>query len=95
MMRLFSSQRLITLSPLFVRSPTPCFPLSISLFLLLDPTLVLWSSSKSRMSCCGTSSTVTCSQVVEIIHVRFICIFYGGVGHKNGVFDIPCIKPYV
>ena len=46
---LFSPQRLMTLSPLFVMSTTPCFPMS--LFLLLHPTLATWSHSKSKTSC--------------------------------------------
>ena len=62
MMWLFSSQRLMTLSALFVRSPTPFFPMIPSLFTLLHPTHALRYPSKSKMSCCGTSSTVICSE---------------------------------
>ena len=31
---------------------------------------------------------------VEIIHVLFICVFNGGVGHDNGEFDVTSIQPY-
>ena len=62
MMRLFCSHSLLTLSPLFVRSPTPCPIMTLSLFLLLHPTPALRSPSKSMTACRGTSSAVNCSE---------------------------------
>ena len=50
MMRLFSSQRIMTLYPLLVRSHTPPFPITPALFLMLHPTLAIRPPSKSKMS---------------------------------------------
>ena len=61
-MRLFSSQRLMTLSPLHVRSHIPCFDMTLSLFLLLHLPIVLRSPSKSKTYCRGTSLAVICSE---------------------------------
>ena len=73
MMRLFSSQNLTTLSSLLERLPTPCFPMTLYLSLLLHPTLALRSPSKGKMPSHGTSSTVIL-RVVEIILVHLLLL---------------------
>ena len=67
-------QMLMTRSPLFVRSPTPCFPMTLSLFLLLQPTLALRSPSKSNtcvMECHQMSSAVSSGNHPCPLHLRF------------------------
>ena len=86
MIRLFSSQRLMTFSivcevtysmlshdSFSVVASYPCIIVS-------ELDVVSWN-------------TVNChlQQVVEIILVLFICVFNVGVGHDNGEFDVPCI----
>ena len=82
MMRLLSSLRLMNLSPLFVKSPTPCFLVTLSLFLsLLHPTVAVRSPSMSKSSCRETSSTVTVNcQLSLAVTSRWLdcsCSFYG------------------